>query len=124
MKKIVIDLDDTLTIGASADNYADKKPRTDVVETLRRYQQDGFTIAIATSRNMRTYEGNVGLINVHTLPVIHEWLDKHEIPYDEIIVGKPWCGFEGFYVDDKSIRPAEFVSLSYAEIKTLLANGE
>jgi capsule biosynthesis phosphatase len=70
---------------------------------------------------MRTYNGNVGLINVNTLPIILEWLEKHDVPYDEIIVGKPWCGHEGFYVDDKAIRPSEFNTLSYDEIQTLLA---
>jgi len=47
-------------------------------------------------------------------------LVRHEIPYDELYVGKPWCGFEGFYVDDKAIRPDELVKLSYAEICQLL----
>jgi len=70
---------------------------------------------------MRTYNGSVGLINVNTLPIILEWLEKHDVPYDEIIVGKPWCGHEGFYVDDKAIRPSEFNTLSYDEIQTLLA---
>ncbi len=70
---------------------------------------------------MRTYEGNIGKINIHTLPGILEWLDKHEVPYDEVVVGKPWCGFDGFYVDDKSIRPSEFATMSYEEIKLLLA---
>jgi capsule biosynthesis phosphatase len=81
----------------------------------------GFEIVILTSRNMRTYQGNVGKINVHTVPGIIEWLEKHDVPYDEIHVGKPWCGFEGFYVDDKSIRPSEFASMNYDEIKDLLS---
>ena len=70
---------------------------------------------------MRTYEGNVGKINIHTLPVIIKWLEEHNIPYDEIIVGKPWCGFEGFYVDDKAVRPSEFMSMNLDEINALLA---
>ncbi|HFM3427384.1 TPA: capsular biosynthesis protein, partial [Escherichia coli] len=45
--------------------------------------------------------------------------EKNNVPYDEIYVGKPWCGHEGFYVDDKAIRPNEFVNLSYNEIKKL-----
>ncbi|KZZ68263.1 capsular biosynthesis protein, partial [Oleiphilus sp. HI0130] len=90
-------------------------------EKIREYKAQGFDIVISTARNMRTYEGNVGKINVHTLPVIMAWLDKHNIPYDEIIVGKPWCGYEGFYVDDKSVRPSEFTSMSPAEINELLA---
>jgi len=73
-----------------------------------------------TSRNMRTYEGNIGKINKHTLPTILEWLEKYNVPFDEVVVGKPWCGHEGFYVDDKSIRPSEFNALSYEEIQDLL----
>ena len=119
MKNIVIDLDHTLTVDDPAE-YQDKPPRHDVIETLRWYKEQGFKITIFTSRNMRTYEGNVGLINVKTLPVIHRWLEKHQVPFDEILVGKPWCGFDGFYVDDKAIRPSEFNRLSYAEIQELL----
>ena len=69
---------------------------------------------------MRSFNGNIGKINVETLPNIINWLNKHGIPYDEIYVGKPWCGFEGFYVDDKSIRPSEFVKYSYEEIIEIL----
>jgi capsule biosynthesis phosphatase len=50
------------------------------------------------------------------------WLDKHSIPYDEIHFGKPWAGNEGFYVDDKTIRPNEFLNLNYQEIQELLAS--
>ena len=46
---------------------------------------------------------------------------RHDIPFDEIHVGKPWCGTEGFYIDDRAIRPSEFVALSLGEIQTLIA---
>ena len=72
---------------------------------------------------MRTHQGNVGLINVHTLPVITDWLRRHDIPYDEIHVGKPWCGHDGFHVDDKALRPDEFVRMSHEEIAALLHLG-
>jgi capsule biosynthesis phosphatase len=84
----------------------------------------GFTIVIKTSRNMRTYHGNVGKINANTLPIIVAWLDKHAVPYDELIVGKPLCGTKGFYVDDKAIRPSEFIEKSYGEIVALLGQDE
>ena len=69
---------------------------------------------------MRTYNGQLGQINVHTLPNIINWLNKNNVPYDEIIVGKPWCGFDGWYIDDKAIRPSEFLNMSQIEIKELL----
>lgn len=120
MKNIIIDLDGTLTIDSDAP-YDQKPINNEVLAQLNKYKEMGFNITIFTSRNMRTYEGNVGKINIHTLPTIIEWLKKHEVPYDEIQVGKPWCGFDGFYIDDKSIRPSEFASKSYEEIKDILA---
>ena len=119
MKRLIFDLDDTLCITYDRD-YTNSSPVAAVVSKLRQYKADGFQIVIATARNMRTYEGNVGKINANTLPIIIDWLNKHNVPYDEIIVGKPWCGTEGFYVDDKAIRPDEFVNLTYKEIKKLV----
>ena len=95
-------------------------PLNQVIEKLQEYHALGFEIVINTSRNMRTYEGCIGKINKNTLPIIIEWLNKHQIPYDEIYVGKPWCGMEGFYVDDKAIRPNELVNLNYEEIKKIV----
>lgn len=115
-----MDLDDTLTKSYDG-SYMDVLPNKLVIEKLREYKEKGFEIVINTSRNMRTYSGNVGLINANTLPIILKWLEKHDVPFDEIYTGKPWCGNEGFYVDDKSIRPSEFAKLNYEEIVNLLS---
>jgi capsule biosynthesis phosphatase len=120
MKKLVIDLDETITNGKENSDYISAIPDKEVIEKLRAYQDSGFEITIFTSRNMRTFQGQIGKINIHTLPTILTWLDKHSVPFDEVIVGKPWCGFDGFYVDDRSIRPKEFKDLSYEEVKKLL----
>lgn len=121
MKKLVVDLDGTLTL-ADTNDYRNVGVRRDVVKKLVEYKELGFSITIATARNMRTYEGNVGKINVHTLPVIIDWLDNNGVPYDEILVGKPWCGNEGFYIDDRAVRPSEFATLSLNQINVLLEN--
>lgn len=118
MKRLIMDLDNTITLTENGD-YQNAKPIIDVIEKLREYKSQGFEIVISSSRNMRTYEGNVGKINVNTLPIIIEWLNRHNVPYDEIYVGKPWCGHDGFYVDDRAIRPDEFTKLSYSEIRKL-----
>jgi len=114
-----MDLDDTICRTTDGD-YKRSIPVEGVATRLREYKAAGFEIIINTSRNMRTYQGNIGKITAHTLPVIIDWLRTHEIPYDEIHVGKPWCGHEGFYVDDRAIRPSEFVKYSAEEIKELL----
>ncbi|MCD1631093.1 capsular biosynthesis protein [Marinobacter shengliensis] len=120
MKKLIVDLDGTITKGDTSD-YRKVLPNLDVIDKLRFYKSLGYEVIIQTARNMRTYEGNVGKINIHTLPIITEWLDQHEVPYDEIHVGKPWCGFEGFYVDDRAVRPSEFTQMTPEEIEELIA---
>ncbi len=123
MKRLIFDLDGTLTFDQPDVSYAEKRPRLEIIEKLREYKSAGFEIVISTARNMRTHGNNIGRINAQTLPVIIEWLIRHNVPYDEIHVGKPWCGSDGFYVDDKAIRPDEFASMSYGDIQKLLGEG-
>ena len=90
------------------------------VGKLSEYRAAGFEIVIYSARNMRTYNGSVGHITAHTAPGIIEWLKRHDIPYDELHIGKPWCGDGGFYVDDKAVRPDEFAALSYDDVLVLI----
>ena len=115
---IIIDLDNTISF--SSGDYDSAKPNLEVINKIKEYRELGFEIIIHTSRNMRTYEGNIGKINIYTLPGIMNWLTKHEVVFDQVIVGKPWCGFNGFYVDDRSVRPDEFAKLTYEEISELI----
>ncbi len=64
----------------------------------------------------------VKIITDKAIPTIHPIpsFNKYNIPYDQIIMGKPWPGYGGFYVDDKSIRPSEFVNKTEEEIIDLL----
>lgn len=122
-KCLVVDIDGTLCpIKPPGERYEDLLPYPDMVEQLRLYKRQGFHIILFTSRNMRTYEGNIGQILANTAPVLLEWLKKHDIPFDEIHFGKPWAGHGGFYVDDRAVRPSEFLNLSYEEIQALLSN--
>ena len=118
--RIIIDLDNTLTHEDILVPYEEKIPNTKVINKLREYKNLGFGITIYSSRNMNTYKGNIGIINVETIPKIIQWLEKNNVPFDEVIIGKPWCGEEGFYVDDKAIRPKEFVDLTYEQIQFIV----
>lgn len=118
MKRIIVDLDDTISFTTMGE-YSNSRPNYSLIKKLEEYKGLGFEIIIYTSRNVRTYSGNIGKINANTLPLIIKWLDRHVVPYDEIYVGKPWCGHEGFYIDDKAVRPDEFVNLSYEELRAL-----
>jgi capsule biosynthesis phosphatase len=120
MKVIVIDLDGTLTIDDSTLSYSDRQPRREVIEKLALYKDLGYKVVIHTARNMNSFSGNIGLINIHTLPLVLDWLNRHDVPFDEVVVGKPWCGVDGFYVDDKAVRPDEFVALDPTALRRLV----
>ena len=119
IKRLIVDLDNTISYTIKGD-YVNSKPIEQTINMLRKYHGEGWEIVINSSRNMRTYDANVGKINIYTLPNIISWLNKYNVPYDEIIVGKPWCGYDGFYIDDKAIRPSEFHSMNEKEIHKLL----
>jgi len=122
---IVIDIDGCLCEKKEeGETYSELKPINAIVEKLREYKNKGFYIILYTSRNMNTYDNNLGKINANTAKIILAWLDRYKIPYDEIYFGKPWCGFKGFYIDDETIRPREFLSKSYDEIVKLLRDEE
>lgn len=116
-----MDVDGTLCpIRGKGQDYDQLEPFPDMVQQLREYRDKGFYIIMYSARNMRTHDGNVGRIVATTGKTMMAWLDRHQIPYDEIHLGKPWPGTGGFYVDDRTIRPDEFLKLEYAEILALI----
>jgi hypothetical protein len=113
----VFDIDGTICpIKKKEEKYEDLVPYASVVEKIRFYHEAGAKIVLFTSRNMNSYGGNLGLINKNTARILTEWLDKWNIPYDEIFYGKPWPGHKGFYVDDRSVRPDEFLAYTAEEL--------
>lgn len=118
---LVVDIDGTLCdIKLTNQSYAELEPRHPIIDKLREYHARGYKILLFTSRNMKTHNNSLGLINKHTAPVLLEWLAKWNIPYDEILFGKPWPRNKGFYIDDRAIRPDEFLSMSEEDIQKLI----
>ena len=116
----VLDIDGTLCpIKKKEEKYEDLIPYKDMVDKIKYYKENGAKIVFYTSRNMNSYNGNIGLINANTAKVILKWLDKWNIPYDEIVYGKVWPGHDGYYVDDRSVRPDEFLKFSPEELKKI-----
>ncbi len=116
----VFDIDGTLCpIKKKDERYEDLIPYPEMVEKLKEYKEQGARIVLYTSRNMNTYKGNIGLINKNTAVVLNEWLEKWQIPYDEIVYGKVWPGHKGFYVDDRTVRPDEFLKYTPEELEKI-----
>lgn len=118
--KFIFDIDGTICpIKGKNEKYEDLVPYEEIVEKMRYYHDNGAKITLFTSRNMNSYQGNIGLINKNTARILSDWLEKWNIPYDEIIYGKPWPGHNGFYVDDRTVRPNEFLTKSAEELNIL-----
>lgn len=121
-KVIVCDIDGTLTHKREPDQpYSEVALCVPMRAKLCDLKAQGYWIILYTSRNMRTHQGNLGLINKHTTPVIIDWLQRQDVPFDELHLGKPWCGHDGFYIDDRAVRPREFLQNTPEELEQLLA---
>lgn len=116
-KALVVDIDGTLCpIKGKDESYAEIPVEPGILARLQELKADGWTIILSSSRGMRTYDGNQGEILLHVLPTLMDWLKRHEVPFDEIWMAKPWPGHDGFYIDDRTVRPREFVEHSLEEL--------
>jgi len=110
-KTLVVDIDGTLCKKPIMGDYSECIPINDICEKLRYHNSMGAYIILYTSRNMRSFKGNIGLINKHTSYVLINWLKKYDIPFDELYFGKPW-GRDLSYIDDKSLSINNFLNLN------------
>lgn len=120
----IFDIDGTICpIKKAGESYEDLIPYENVVARLKYYHNNGAKIILFTSRNMNSYNGNIGIINKKTAKVLLSWLEKWDIPYDELIYGKPWPGYKGFYVDDRTVRPDEFLTKTVDELEQICTDS-
>ena len=119
---MIVDVDGTIAEDDSTRLYADRRPIMNVITRINYLHSRGVKIIIYSARNMRTYKENLGLINLNTLPVLVKWLDSNGVCYDELHLGKPWCG-NGFYVRKNGIRPETFLNLPIEDIERMLHAG-
>jgi capsule biosynthesis phosphatase len=100
--RICIDLDGVICqLRREGQSYAELDPMPGAVEKLRALRSAGHTIIIHTARHMKTCDANVGRVMARVGQVTLEWLDRHQVEYDEIFFGKPWADV---YLDDNAHR--------------------
>lgn len=120
-KALVVDIDGTLCpIKGPSESYADLVPEPRMLEKLRALHAEGWVIILDSARGMRSQDGNPGRINRNVAPALLKWLAEHDIPFDELHLAKPWPGRQGFYIDDRAVRPREFVELELEELNALV----
>lgn len=119
-KVLVVDVDGTLCpIKRPDQSYAELPVEPQLLQRLSDLKAEGWRIVLSSARGMRTYDGNQGEILAKVLPTLLAWLERHQVPYDEILMAKPWPGSDGFYVDDRTVRPREFVQHTLEELEQI-----
>lgn len=100
--RICIDLDGVIAgFKKEGQTYADVDPIDGAIEKIKSLKANGHYIIIFTARHMKTCEANVGKVNARIGKQTLDWLDKHDVEYDEIFFGKPWADV---YIDDNAFR--------------------
>jgi capsule biosynthesis phosphatase len=100
-KRYCFDLDNTLVSFPKIKNdYTSVQPINKNINFLRYLKKLGHTIIIYTARRMKTHSGNISKIMADIGKITFDTLTKFDIPYDEIVFGKPHADF---YIDDLAI---------------------
>jgi len=101
--RICFDLDNTLvTYPSLPGDYSTVKPIEPMIQLARKLHEEGHTIIIHTARRMATHKYNVGAVIRDIGKQTFDTLAEFNIPYDELIFGKP---IAEMYIDDRAVNP-------------------
>ena len=101
--RICFDLDNTLvTPPYILRDYSTVKPIQKMIDLAKKLKNEGHIIIIHTARKMLSHSHNTGAAIANIAKLTIETLDNFEIPYDELIFGKPYAEI---YIDDKAFNP-------------------
>ncbi len=88
--RICVDLDGTICeIRKEGQSYADVAMKENADIMIKKLHDAGHTIIINTARNMGSTGHNVGKAVANIGMITLQWLEDHNIIYDEIFFGKP-----------------------------------
>lgn len=103
----VFDLDGTICTQEKSGEYHLASPIEKVVEKIRVLHVMGDRIVIYTARGMNTAGGDPTKIPIDLLIMTEKWLERHDVPYHQLVFGKP-AG--DVYVDDKGMNVNDFAT--------------
>ncbi|WP_198680050.1 HAD family hydrolase [Aureibaculum luteum] len=108
--RICIDLDGVISeLKQEGQTYLEVNPIEGAIEKIKSLRGEGHYIIINTARHMKTCGSNLGLINARITKMTLDWLEKHDIQFDEIYFGKPWAQV---YIDDNAFRFSDWSSIN------------
>tara|TARA_B100001248_G_C27397534_1_gene466744 strand:- start:3453 stop:3755 length:303 start_codon:yes stop_codon:yes gene_type:complete len=87
--KIIIDLDGTICTEEKQFSRALAKVNPGAKKALDNLKEKGYTLIIYSARTWAEYELTI------------DWLNKNQIPFDQLILGKPQGDY---WIDDRAIK--------------------
>ncbi|CAF4224398.1 unnamed protein product, partial [Adineta steineri] len=100
--RFCFDLDNTLvSYPTKYGDYSTVEPKVKNIQLVRELHRAGHYIIIQTARRMKTHKSNIGAVIADIGRITLETLAKFDIPYDELLFGKPYADV---YVDDLAIH--------------------
>jgi capsule biosynthesis phosphatase len=100
--RICLDLDGVICeLKKENETYSDVLPKVGAIAKIQALKAAGHYIIINTARHMKSTNSNLGLLNAKVAKITLDWLEIHQIPYDEIYFAKPWAEV---YIDDNAFR--------------------
>jgi capsule biosynthesis phosphatase len=117
--RFCFDLDNTLvTYPKVTGDYTTVEPIYSNISILKYLKRIGHTIIIYTARRMKTHNSNVNKVICDIGRVTFDTLEKYDIPYDELIFGKPYAHF---YIDDLAINSFSNLEKELGFYETLIS---
>ena len=102
--RIIVDIDGVLCKQvveiSNVEGMQAAKPIWENIRYVRKLKQLGHEIIIFTSRIGMEHDGK----NPSEEEVTIEWLGDYGVPYDKLIMSKPWADF---YIEDRAIELGE-----------------
>lgn len=125
-----MDIDDTIsrvdyTLYSNDDDIDFTKaiPNHKMIAKIKEYISKGINVTLYTARGMPLTDCPVKARETR-IDDLQIWLNKVGLGDIEVIFGKKWCWMDGFYVDDRCIRPSEFLNNNINQIQKILSDEQ
>ena len=119
-KRIVVDLDDTLSVTTNRD-FKNAKPLQHVINKVNEFYDNGFEVVIQTARGQLSCNGDYKKADKKYRKQIEEWLNLNGVKYSYLTFNKILAQF---YIDDKSVTPLNFSKTQVNQNKKGLSGAE
>lgn len=111
--KMIVDVDDTISITNSSRDYANAQPIVQMIEKLNGLFDSGWEIVYFTARGQVSRDGNIEEIEKEVRPILEDWMNRNGVKRNGLIMGKP---YGQYYLDDKALTPDNFMKMNFSDL--------